>query len=718
MVLNMGIDRPQEGGGQLEKAENRPTLLSYLRPADGRFALKVSLKEGSLVAAEGGHFPFLVISDQDPLFRLIEAKIITDGGSEVRKVFLMLQKDEYVLSRDDLWPITNRDVDEAWRKAFSFHSREGQDPPALILGEQVNRSGRLIPFQPLFYCKAAEVFFHPPCPRCGSPLEICYEDALLSRSGLQPYSTSLRRHLFCYSCTGKGGPDFYVYSIQSSDPVPVKDRMQLIREFGPLAAGDRGTGRFPCVECPHRPDCYGPDQKALLRIVPFSFYPFYLLVLEGMTLHAVDFLALASGASPDELERQLKAGGEFGRARCVESLQRRGLKKMPFLFEQEDAFFLEILYVKLTFLGQVVRSLGADRKTSVRPELRPSLRSIWMKIPEPEGLLPFFWNFRAVPFDLSRDLKEVSSFSFFPNLRDEGFLGLLWFYALLVNRKQDLAAVYGGLERVFGRVSADGSPSPEAAFEPGGEGIFRPENIFWDPDGREAGREWKPLWDRAIVLGGILFGAGRGEGGAFPSEGWWNEWEGLREIVRKSLFQREIAKEQEKEEEGGQEPSPGLESGTSEDKIIHRILAGILKKWEKTQKPLLPEPAETVILNLKELEAIGQEGIREEMSETVILSAGQVGKGRETGRVTEKGVSESGEQTPASKIREGVPHDDVMAETVILKARKEMAGNPAGETGRVLTPSRTKEQPEEDIMAETVILRPVQRQKKSDGNKK
>ncbi len=179
----------------------------------------------------------------------------------------------YGLSQDDLWPITNRDIDEAWQKAFPFYAREGQDPSVHVLSQQVNKSGVLIPFQPLFFCKTRGLFFHPPCPRCGSPLELCYDGPLLSRLGLQPYSTSLRRYLFCHPCSQKGDPDFYVYEVHNSDPAPVKDRLQLIKGFGPLATGDVPTGQFPCPECMHRQGCYGPDQKALLRVRSILLLP-------------------------------------------------------------------------------------------------------------------------------------------------------------------------------------------------------------------------------------------------------------------------------------------------------------------------------------------------------------------------------------------------------------------------------------------------------------
>jgi hypothetical protein len=446
----------------------------------------------------------------------------------------------------------------------------------------------------------------------------------------------------------------------------------------------------------------------LSRVVPFSFYPFYLFVLEGMTLHAIDFLALASGASFEELEQQLKAKGEFGRARCLEALHRRELKKIPFFFDQKDEFFLEVLYLKLSFLGQLIQGFGMDRKMSPHPGLRPSIHSIWVKTPDPDGLLPSFWNFRAIPLDLIRDLKEASSFPRLPDSRDEHFLGLVWLYTLLVNRKQDLSTVYSTLRKIFGQVLEGESPSFEGVLGPHGPGVFLPENIFWNPDGKEVGKRWNPLWERAIKLGGVLLGA-------FSKEEWWKEWETLRETVKEGLFHREAREEQ---VERRQETSSGLESGTPEDAILYGILAGVLKKWEKGLNPPSAEPAETLILRVKEPKETGTRDRGEEIAQTVIISGGPVGRTQETGRVKEDVVSAVGGQSLASKIREHPPQEDFMAETVILKPRKEMTRNAADETGRAPGAAKAKEQPEEDFMAETVILGPAQRQKKkSDGHK-
>jgi len=101
-----------------------PSLLPYLELTDTKFRLNFSLisQDGSI--PEKSPFPFLVISESDPFARLIEARFVTDAGSEIKRVFLLLQKDEYHLTRDELRPFNNQDVDQCWQKAFLFYSKK------------------------------------------------------------------------------------------------------------------------------------------------------------------------------------------------------------------------------------------------------------------------------------------------------------------------------------------------------------------------------------------------------------------------------------------------------------------------------------------------------------------------------------------------------------------------------------------------------------------
>jgi len=176
------------------------SLIPYLDHDHARFHLEISLRSEDPSAFEKGVNPFLIISESGPLARIIHGRFVTNAGSEIKRLFLVLQRDEYHIAKDELWPVFNPDIDQYWQKVFLLHSGQGQEGSMILLSDQVSDDGNLSSFLPLFFCKWRQVFFHPLCPMCGATLHQCYDDELLKGFGLQPYSTSTRRYLFCPSC--------------------------------------------------------------------------------------------------------------------------------------------------------------------------------------------------------------------------------------------------------------------------------------------------------------------------------------------------------------------------------------------------------------------------------------------------------------------------------------------------------------------------------------
>jgi len=707
-----------KAGCKLENDIYGPSLHHYLSPASGRFSLKISLKEDASPLPQGAYFPFLVISDSDPLVRLIDAKFVTDAGREITRLFLMVQKDQYHLTRDDLWPMTNRDVDLAWQKTFSFYTQEEKDESLKVLSQQINRSGTLTPFRSLFFCKTRQVFFPPPCPRCGSLLERCDNDDLLTRSGLQPYSTSSRRYLFCPFCSLKEESGFYVYELESSDPPTLKDRWNLIKEFAQLIKNGERADILPCVECSDRQSCFGPDQQGVSRIVPFSFYPFYMLVFEGMALHSVDFLALLSGASFEEVEHKLKAKGESGRIRCLKAFRQKGLERVPFLFHQEDRYFLEVLYLKLSFLGELARTLLPKKGGYRHPDLRPSIHKIWLQVPDPTGFLPFFWNFRVKVIDIARAPREALSFPELSMSGDFQFIGLVWFYTLLVNKRQDISEVYSALGKMADQLSSAGNQSAEKP--PGWRslGVFRPENVFWNPDGREIRKHWVSLWERALELGWLLIMSDVKNDASLPGDDFWQEFENVREEVRQRLFGTGPPDEQQVQGQR-QTVSAGGDVDPLQDQAIHDVLTGILKKWSLRTEPPEREIVETVILSREGTQTKGARETKEEVPETIIFSpGGRQGQEREVSGI-ESALKRNTQHVGDDETAVRPTQEDFLSETVILKPGKDLSKPGANERGRIPVTSKVEEEAKEvDALAETVMLRPGQdKGKKKNGNK-
>jgi hypothetical protein len=540
-----------------------PSLLPYLELTDTKFQVNFPLisQDGSIL--EKSPFPFLVISESDPFARLIEARFVTDAGSEIKRVFLLLQKDEYHLTQDELRPFNNLDMDQCWQKAFLFYSRKNQDDSPIILADQVGEDGGLISLQSLFFCKSKRIFFHPPCPVCGLPLQQCYDDDMLTSLGFQQYSTSLKRYLFCPSCFGSTGEsDFYVFSLESSDHSALKDRWDLIKDFGRLTEVRSRLNRFPCIDCSSHQECYGSDGLVASRIVPLSFYPFYMLIFEAGSVNIYDFLSLISGASFDDLESRLSEKQELGRINCLKALKRKSLTTTPFFFDKNKRYFLEVLYLKLSFLGELVQTLFSRIDD---PGFGLSIDRIWINLTNQSGLLPFFWNFKLTFIDIGGNAVKPK---FLPKLfpySSPHFLGIIWFYTLLVNKKQGVSEVYVTLGEKIEKIVSNDDDSLESFLKNGADSAFSPENIFWIPDGKSVSQDWVRLWEKSIGLGLSLLKIGLMENSKWSKDKFQQELENLRKEVKNKLFSQQLNFVQ-------AEPAP-------ENKVISDILAKIMEKW-------------------------------------------------------------------------------------------------------------------------------------------
>lgn len=257
------------------------SLLYYLKRDSGPFHLEVT-REGSQSVKDNVP-PFPSLFDNDPLSRVIKGRIATDAGITVKDVLLLVQRDEYLFSDDSLCIIANPDVERAWQQAFVSYLKDGKSN-LLLLSKQMSVTGELARMDPLFFCKRTTVFFSPPCPTCGLPLGQCEDDALLTLAGLKPYTQSLKRYLYCDKCSGPGAFQFYAYETDNQEPAVVENRFGLIERLNSLARSPGETSGLPCRTCRFKDECYGPEQKAPFSMVPFAFYPFYMLIVSPPSL--------------------------------------------------------------------------------------------------------------------------------------------------------------------------------------------------------------------------------------------------------------------------------------------------------------------------------------------------------------------------------------------------------------------------------------------------
>ncbi len=680
-----------------------PSLLPYLKTDGTKFHIKVEVGHSDDSIHQKSSFPFLVVSESGLFARIIGAKIKTDAGTNIEPVFLLIQKDEHPPSRDEIWPLDNRAIERYWQNTFTFHSHEKSGSPPLILKNQIDNNGALLPFQPLLYCKFNQIYFPALCPDCGTVLQQCYDDGMLKNYGLLPYSGSLKRYLFCPSCTGsKERPDFYVSSLTDNDPAFLKDRFELIRKIGQLNGNENSAGRLPCLNCSKHQECYGPDGLAVSRIVPLSFYPFYMLMFKADSVNGIDFLSLISGASFKELEDRLKEKQQPGRLNCLKVLKQKPSIDTPFFFQNEDRYFLEVLYLKLSFLGELAEAIFSGLHTFRYPEFGLSMDRIWIKLSGQNSLLPCFWNFKVELLDVIGS--DVPSSSIPQLHRSYGLhlLGLIWFYTLLVNKKQDVSQVYSALGEIMEKIGARDHADFENYLESEFFQVLSPENIFFNPDIKSVKQDWQKFWKASLGLGFRFFEVGMLGLKDWSKEEFGHKLEHLRQEIKDNLFSTKAY-------------VPDEES-KADDKIIYNILKKIMNARQEESKPSSDERVTRHVLPQGDDTADDttapefQEDT--DVSKTVILSSDDELTEKLTG-IEQKEEPGEALPVPESDLDETViltpemlkppctsdnldHYDEDMEETVILSP-DDIAQN--------LEPSF---QPQEDDLPETVIISPEQ----------
>lgn len=595
-----------------------PSLLPYLGDTGAQLHLKISLAYPDSSLLEKFSYPFVQIKLSDPFSRLIPAQFVTDAGSEIRSVILFVQKDEYSLSEDALWPLTNQEIDECWQRTSSFFTKNDPNDSTVIMANQIRKDGSHTPWQSLFYCKLKKTFFHPPCPKCGLLLQQCHDDSLLASLGLQPYSTSLKRYMFCPACfESQGKSDYFTFSGKDVTCSILKDRRDLIKEFGQLNEAMKKPDPFPCLSCSRHQECYGTQNLAVSRIVPFSFYPFFMFILKDGLVNAADFISLISGQLPEDLESQLAQKQDVGRISCLKSLGQKGLNKTFFLFDKDQKYFLEVLYLKLSFLGELAQIIFSGSHSFHHPDFGFSFEKIWVKLSDQGSLLPIFWNFKVKHLGLGAITAKAPFLPKHTSFHHLHFLGTVWFFTLLVNSKQDISSVYEELGRAVERITSNDNTALESSINNEISDVYSPENIFWDPSGKTFNESWLDFWTRSLGLGWSLLKTSFIGDSKWSQAKFWQELENLRKDIKDTLFQHSS--------------KVSAIDTVSQDKAIHAILSKLIEKWAITHDNKKEDEIEkAVYLSPTDREQFGQkEAVPQEhgnIQETIILRPGDIQK--------------------------------------------------------------------------------------------
>lgn len=537
------------------------SLLPFLESEKSRIFLDFPLSKKRAVS-EHYACPFQVIDDSHIFFVLLNAGIKARDSRPLKSCFLMIQRDVPRV-KDELNLFTNKEIDSIWQKTITSYSTQQN---VFVFPEQLNPNGASKQFASLFFCAKKNVLFHPPCPQCGSRLHLCKDDGILKRASLSPYSTSLKRYLYCPNCYNDTGSSFYQFSHSIDDSASVKDRYDLINEFKTLE--NTHSKNFPCADCPNFAECYGERQAAVSNIRFFSFYPFHMLLFDSESMKAMDFIPLLSGAP---LENALST---------------------PFFFKDTEKFYLEVLFLKLSFFEAVIQSARQIFKNQW-PDLNLYEQSIWVQLINPENSLPVFWNYTISIIGLiSRPPTTPIEINILKN-NNFHFITLFWFYLFFVNQAQEKKAVYDTVGRLAetlknSDLSEDyGKLTTEFP-------VLKMENIFWHPDNRP---ELPPAW-QAYGLEIIKLGLTINDLDSFTAG-----VSNLKQAVKNNLFFTEMECQSPEKKPAQEKYVPPLTSSpdlTEHDRqAIFQILNALKQKWETQQRRPQDEDddvLETVVL--------------------------------------------------------------------------------------------------------------------------
>lgn len=698
---------------EIADASISSSLLPYLKPrSDGIFFKFVLSEKGD---AHPGLFDF---DPSGPFTRLRRACLTIGGRHKLMDVICVHQPDIYAIEPSELKPLTNVAVEHIWQQTWAGLNKLDENKRPFVLPCQINANGGLIPLKPLFYCSHKDWFCHPMCPLCGRSLNLCRDDNLLMTAGIPTYSGSLNRYLYCKSChDNEEGALFYTRTLTNEPSAAVADSNALIEAFSRLLAKSDLSGRLPCIGCDEAANCYGPQTLVLKRMQPLQFFPFHMLMQKAPALNAVEFVALLSGADPKDLAQlSIRHTGAYERNR-LERIAPVLNQGAGFLFAQDDRLFLEVLYLKLTFL-QELHALVQQR--AFFPGSRMSLEGIGVEIHEPGSKLPGFWHFSLKVTDPVGHPDPHSPASRLPGLLANEFMGLAWFYVLLVNKGQTTVQVNGTLQELMARAMDEKQAVPELMRLP----AFEPGNIFWRPRTSSLKSQWHALWVDALEQGIALVQAGLGNDPDFSESAFEHGLANLRGRVHQELFKLP----------NGLRASSG-KPRIDDDARIAAILSNIFDKWPQTSSETpIPDNAamdqpvganhasqgrvnedddyvETVILSDDALPLPSvKPGLRERLFETVSdvdktvrLSPSPVGSPeKETLDSLEETVAiDSGRKPPSLQ-----PPEEALDQTVMIAPKPKQTDE--GDPDKTVIQSTASAPSADDNMDETVVLKPAQ----------
>ena len=540
----------------MNQIDKKRSLIKYLETDDSGIALHIPF------SAWGGSVSHLPASTLGAYSKIVDGVIRADSGDGIRKVLLIMQPDRYEPADSLLPEPTNVVVDDAWQKAMVFHQRRPGAVDAIHLGGHDGVEDAVQPYEPLFFCRQQDRWFHPVCPECGLPLTLCRDDNLLEQNDLPAYTNSLARYLTCHHCLVDGKPaQFYCLEKRPDDPSCVFDLNGLLDAWKGLANRDSDGAGWPCFACVEAERCYGNTEDAKLNIHPFAFYPFHLRITAAPDCNGETFIRMLGG-DPSAVA----VGSDQPDGRPTGS---------AFLFEDVQRRFFEILFLKLTFLSQISRQFMAESDADA-PKIALALDGIGVDL-VPVGIgLPKTWSFNTRIIDAVGSFRDAPFAPRQSRTSRFAFLGALWFRTLIVNQHQSAAKVFAHVGELTD--PAEGTSALNSGVQALGlsDPIFGADQIFWRPQKAGLAGEGLTLWQTALHLGIELVKAGldRHSDILADPKAFIEELDDLRHRSKDLLFATSIPADQ-------RARAPVDSDRDAAGRRLHAVLGTILEKWQR-----------------------------------------------------------------------------------------------------------------------------------------
>lgn len=478
------------------------SLLPYLCDDGGKLCLNIShINQKSGQFKERAKFIQPDYTD-DALTVGYNAQLCTDLGFVVKQVTLLTQRDHYPILNNHSPLITNSDIEERWQHMATQYDHAKTPSPHILFKEQFDSNGAFLPFSSLFFCTKRKLFFHPPCPRCGKVLSLCRDDELLEEFGLAHYSKSLRRYVYCPTCTPLHGKPWYAKTTTGENNSAVQNCTQLILDFGSIDTQPDIETHFPCVDCSSHKNCFTISDQSSDTIQPFSFYPFYMVITGNISCNGQNYLAMVSGASTDQLSTHWRQRGiscDLGNNTEHPLAQDVNRSLHP---PENSHHFFEVLYLKLQFIKLVAEDLLKNNTNSLFTEQLIPTHTIGISL-DSHPALPLYWGISLSTLGLGVDFNQISPYPKKPDHSHAYIIGLLWLVSLLSNKHQGDAEIIQKLNKLL-----EESPKKDLILREIDE-TFLPYQIFWSSNKNYADPgQWSTQWDKILSIGYNLLHSG------------------------------------------------------------------------------------------------------------------------------------------------------------------------------------------------------------------